>query len=60
MMLVSQQAQWRNVANQQNGVVLLVLDPKLDGYKVAELYQWEMCVQLTVCGASEKTPVTNI
>ena len=48
------------MTNRQNGVALPVLNPKLDSYKVAELYQWEMCVQLTVCGASEKTPVTNI
>eukprot|EP00957_Ditylum_brightwellii_P138519 10558451-Ditylum_brightwellii.AAC.1 len=60
MMAASQQAQWHNAANQQNGVALPVLDPKLDGYKVAEWYQWEMCLQLTLHGAPEKTLVTDI
>eukprot|EP00957_Ditylum_brightwellii_P052300 3966663-Ditylum_brightwellii.AAC.1 len=58
MMVASQQAQWCNVTNQQNGVALLVLDPKLEGYEVAELYQWEMCLQLTTHGALEETLVS--
>eukprot|EP00957_Ditylum_brightwellii_P035345 2680923-Ditylum_brightwellii.AAC.1 len=60
MMVASQQVQWRNVTNWKNGVALSMLDPKLDGYKVAELYQWELCLQLTVRGALEKTLVTDI
>eukprot|EP00957_Ditylum_brightwellii_P116139 8859723-Ditylum_brightwellii.AAC.1 len=60
MMVVSKQAQWRTRTNQQNGVALTLLDPKLDSYEVAKLYQWEMCLQLTVRGAQGKTLVTNI
>eukprot|EP00957_Ditylum_brightwellii_P169473 12899056-Ditylum_brightwellii.AAC.1 len=60
MTVASQQAQWHNATNRQNGVVLPVLDPELDGYKVADLYQWKMCLQLTVHGAPGKTLVTDI
>eukprot|EP00957_Ditylum_brightwellii_P060753 4612858-Ditylum_brightwellii.AAC.1 len=59
MMVASQQAQWYSVTNLQNGVALPVLDPKLKGYKVVELNQWGMCLQLTVHGALEKTLVTD-
>eukprot|EP00957_Ditylum_brightwellii_P072105 5481150-Ditylum_brightwellii.AAC.1 len=60
MMTSSQQAQWHNAANQQNGVTLPVLHPKLEGYEVAELHQWEMCVQMLVHGVSENPPVAEI
>eukprot|EP00957_Ditylum_brightwellii_P086559 6585570-Ditylum_brightwellii.AAC.1 len=52
MTKTSTDAQWWNVGNCQNGVALLVLDPKLEGYKVSELYQWKMCLQLSARRAS--------
>eukprot|EP00957_Ditylum_brightwellii_P079718 6061071-Ditylum_brightwellii.AAC.1 len=53
--------QWHSSAvNHQNGVVLLVLDPKLEGYETSELYQWEMCVQLSAQGATKETPTNKI
>eukprot|EP00957_Ditylum_brightwellii_P179437 13669331-Ditylum_brightwellii.AAC.1 len=54
------EVQWQNMANFQNGVALLVLKPKLEGFEVSELYQWEMCVQLSAQGASSIMPVTKI
>eukprot|EP00957_Ditylum_brightwellii_P165697 12614102-Ditylum_brightwellii.AAC.1 len=50
---------WCNVANCQNGIALLVLDPKLEGYEISKLYQWEMYMQLSGRGASSNTPVTE-
>eukprot|EP00957_Ditylum_brightwellii_P080637 6133179-Ditylum_brightwellii.AAC.1 len=53
--------QWRsNLVNHQNGVALLVLDRKLNGYKVIELYQWEMCVQVSARGATSNCPMNKI
>eukprot|EP00957_Ditylum_brightwellii_P155621 11846039-Ditylum_brightwellii.AAC.1 len=53
--------QWRsNPVNHQNGVALLVLDSKLNRYKVTELYQWEMCVQLSAQGTTSNCPVNKI
>ena len=53
--------QWRsNPVNHQNGVALLVLDLKLNGYKVTELYQWAMCIQLSVQGATSNCPMNEI
>eukprot|EP00957_Ditylum_brightwellii_P035531 2693842-Ditylum_brightwellii.AAC.1 len=53
--------QWcSNPVNHQNGVALPVLGPKLNGYKVTELYQWEMCNQLSACGATSNCPVNKI
>eukprot|EP00957_Ditylum_brightwellii_P000522 40378-Ditylum_brightwellii.AAC.1 len=35
--------QWRsNLVNCQNGIALPVLDPKLKGYEITELYQQEI------------------
>eukprot|EP00957_Ditylum_brightwellii_P161039 12260365-Ditylum_brightwellii.AAC.1 len=52
--------QWRlNPVNHQNGVALPVLDPKLNGYEVTELYQWKMCVQLSAQGATSNCPVNK-
>eukprot|EP00957_Ditylum_brightwellii_P101650 7746660-Ditylum_brightwellii.AAC.1 len=48
------------MANHQNGVAFPVLDPKLEGYKISKLYQWEMCMQLSAQGASSGIPVTEI
>eukprot|EP00957_Ditylum_brightwellii_P058836 4460829-Ditylum_brightwellii.AAC.2 len=53
--------QWRsNPVNRQNGIALPVLDPKLKGYEITELYQWEMCVQLTARGTTNNTAVNEI
>eukprot|EP00957_Ditylum_brightwellii_P004888 372477-Ditylum_brightwellii.AAC.1 len=53
--------QWRsNPVNHQIGIALPVLDPKLNGYEISELYQWEVCVQLTACDAMNNTPVNEI
>eukprot|EP00957_Ditylum_brightwellii_P194224 14792433-Ditylum_brightwellii.AAC.1 len=53
--------QWRsNLVNYQNGVALLVLDPKLNEYEITELYQWEMCIQLSAQGATSNYPVNEI
>eukprot|EP00957_Ditylum_brightwellii_P208518 15357846-Ditylum_brightwellii.AAC.1 len=60
MTKTSTEAQWQNVANCQNGVALPMLDPKLEGFKVSELYQLEMCMQLSVQGMSSNMPVANI
>ena len=55
------QQQWRsNPVNHQNGVALPVLDTKLNRYEVTELYQWEMCVQLSARGATSNCPVNKI
>eukprot|EP00957_Ditylum_brightwellii_P136674 10422536-Ditylum_brightwellii.AAC.1 len=52
---------WRsNPVNHQNCVALLVLDPKLNGYEITELYQWEMCIQLSAQGATSNYPVNEI
>eukprot|EP00957_Ditylum_brightwellii_P207373 15352685-Ditylum_brightwellii.AAC.1 len=56
----STEVQWRNAANCQNGIALLVLDPKLEGYEISKLYQWKMCVQLSARGASSNMPVAEI
>eukprot|EP00957_Ditylum_brightwellii_P137430 10477995-Ditylum_brightwellii.AAC.1 len=60
MTKTSTNMQWQNMANHQNGLVLSVLDPKLEGYKVSELYQWGMCMQLSAQGASSNTPVSKL
>eukprot|EP00957_Ditylum_brightwellii_P054527 4130872-Ditylum_brightwellii.AAC.1 len=60
MTKTSTNAQWWNMANYQNGVVLLELDPKLKGHKVSELYQWEMCMYFSAQGASINTQVAKI
>eukprot|EP00957_Ditylum_brightwellii_P001750 134496-Ditylum_brightwellii.AAC.1 len=53
--------QWRsNPVNHQNGFALLVLDPKLNGYEITELYQWEMHIQLSAQGATSNYPVNEI
>eukprot|EP00957_Ditylum_brightwellii_P080826 6148352-Ditylum_brightwellii.AAC.1 len=53
--------QWHsNPVNHQNGVALLVLDLKLNGYEITELYQREMCVQLSAQGATSNYPVNKI
>eukprot|EP00957_Ditylum_brightwellii_P112320 8563876-Ditylum_brightwellii.AAC.1 len=53
--------QWRsNLVNHQNGVALLLLDPKLNRYDITELCQREMCVQLSARGATSNCPVNKI
>eukprot|EP00957_Ditylum_brightwellii_P041583 3149852-Ditylum_brightwellii.AAC.1 len=53
--------QWRlNLVNCQNNIALPLIHPKLKGYEIIELYQWEICVQLTVQGAMNNTPVNEI
>eukprot|EP00957_Ditylum_brightwellii_P023696 1788633-Ditylum_brightwellii.AAC.1 len=53
--------QWSlNLVNHQNGVALPVLYPKLNRYEVTELYQREMCVQLSARGATRNCPVNKI
>eukprot|EP00957_Ditylum_brightwellii_P126424 9637096-Ditylum_brightwellii.AAC.1 len=47
------------MANYQNDIALLVLDPKLEGYEISNLYQWEICVQLSTRGASINMPVSK-
>eukprot|EP00957_Ditylum_brightwellii_P057677 4373395-Ditylum_brightwellii.AAC.1 len=48
------------MANHQNGIALLVIDPKLEGYEVSKLYQWEMCVQFSAQGVSSDTSVAKV
>eukprot|EP00957_Ditylum_brightwellii_P083255 6330127-Ditylum_brightwellii.AAC.1 len=53
--------QWcSNPVNHQNGVALLVLDLKLNGYEITELSQWEMYVQLSTQGETNNYPVNKI
>eukprot|EP00957_Ditylum_brightwellii_P001061 83974-Ditylum_brightwellii.AAC.1 len=53
--------QWHNaIQNHQNGQSLTVLDLKVAGYKAAELYQWEMCIQFHSHGASTKIPTVDM
>eukprot|EP00957_Ditylum_brightwellii_P100000 7620801-Ditylum_brightwellii.AAC.1 len=57
----AKKVQWCNgVQNHQNGQPLPVLDPKIEGYEFIELYQWEMCVQFCLHGASEKVPTIDV
>ena len=52
---------WQNgVQNHQNGKPLPVLDPQIEGYDPAKLYQWEMCVQFLSRGASTKHPTSDV
>ena len=52
---------WHNgVQNHQNGKPLPVLDPQINEYDPAELYQWEMCVQFSSCRASMKHPTSDV
>eukprot|EP00957_Ditylum_brightwellii_P195900 14925759-Ditylum_brightwellii.AAC.1 len=51
----SKHVKWQNgVQNIQNGKPPPVLDPQIEGYKPVELFQWEMCVQFLLSGASTK------
>eukprot|EP00957_Ditylum_brightwellii_P136241 10390400-Ditylum_brightwellii.AAC.1 len=53
--------QWRNsIQNNQNGQPLPALDPKVAGYEALELYQWEMCIQFHLRGASKKIPTVEV
>eukprot|EP00957_Ditylum_brightwellii_P161659 12307876-Ditylum_brightwellii.AAC.1 len=57
----SKHIKWQNgVQNHQNGKPLPVLDPQIEGYNSAELYQWEMCVQVSSCGASTKHSTSDV
>eukprot|EP00957_Ditylum_brightwellii_P200173 15259852-Ditylum_brightwellii.AAC.1 len=60
MTRTSTDAKWQDMANCQNGVALPMIDPKLEGYKVSKLYQWEIYVQLSAQRASINTPVAEI
>eukprot|EP00957_Ditylum_brightwellii_P167175 12726088-Ditylum_brightwellii.AAC.1 len=52
---------WHNgVQNHQNVKPLPVLDPQIEGYDLAKLYQWEMCVQFLLRGASTKHPTSDV
>eukprot|EP00957_Ditylum_brightwellii_P025832 1954369-Ditylum_brightwellii.AAC.1 len=48
------------VQNHQNDEPLPFLDLKVEGYKPVEIYQWEMCVQYHLQGASEILPTPDI
>eukprot|EP00957_Ditylum_brightwellii_P125928 9599646-Ditylum_brightwellii.AAC.1 len=57
----SKHLKWQNgVQNHQNGEPLPVLDPQIKGYNTVELYQWEMCVQFSLRGASTKHPTSDV
>eukprot|EP00957_Ditylum_brightwellii_P018739 1408126-Ditylum_brightwellii.AAC.1 len=52
---------WQNgVQNHQNGEPLPVLDTQIEGYKPVELFQWKMCVQFYLQGASTQSPTADI
>eukprot|EP00957_Ditylum_brightwellii_P057043 4323611-Ditylum_brightwellii.AAC.2 len=52
--------QWHNgVQNHQNGHPLLILEPKMAGYKAVELFQWKMCLQFHSQGALTKIPTID-
>eukprot|EP00957_Ditylum_brightwellii_P092414 7036942-Ditylum_brightwellii.AAC.1 len=52
---------WQNgVQNHQNDKPLPVLDPQIKGYKPVELFQREMCIQLSLCRASTKNPTSDV
>eukprot|EP00957_Ditylum_brightwellii_P144129 10981444-Ditylum_brightwellii.AAC.1 len=48
------------VQNHQNGEPLPVLDPTINGYEPCELYQWEMCVQFHLRGASTLNHTSDV
>eukprot|EP00957_Ditylum_brightwellii_P038273 2893921-Ditylum_brightwellii.AAC.1 len=53
--------QWYNcLQNHQNGHLLPVLDPKVTGYGVVELFQWEMCLQFHSQGVSTKVSTIDV
>eukprot|EP00957_Ditylum_brightwellii_P037117 2809454-Ditylum_brightwellii.AAC.1 len=57
----SKHVKWQNsVQNHQNGKLLPVLDPHIEGYDPVELYQLEMCVQCLSHGASTKHPTSDV
>eukprot|EP00957_Ditylum_brightwellii_P175218 13339743-Ditylum_brightwellii.AAC.1 len=57
----AKKVQWCNaLQNHQNGKPLPALDPKVKGYEPMKLYQWEMCVQFHLQGASEIVPTTDV
>eukprot|EP00957_Ditylum_brightwellii_P116879 8915556-Ditylum_brightwellii.AAC.1 len=57
----SKHVKWQNsVQNYQNGKPLPVLDLQIEGYDPVELYQWEMCVQFLLRGASTKHPTSDV
>eukprot|EP00957_Ditylum_brightwellii_P042137 3191591-Ditylum_brightwellii.AAC.1 len=52
---------WHNgVQNHQNGELLPVSDPQIKGYKPVKLFQWEMCKQFLLHGASTKHPTSDV
>eukprot|EP00957_Ditylum_brightwellii_P073967 5620501-Ditylum_brightwellii.AAC.1 len=52
---------WHNgVQNHQNGKPLPLLDPQIEGHEPVELFQWEMCVQFSWCGALTKHPTSDV
>eukprot|EP00957_Ditylum_brightwellii_P078141 5940905-Ditylum_brightwellii.AAC.1 len=52
---------WHNgVQNHQNDAPLPVLDPQIEGYEPVELFQWELCIQFSLCGASMKNPMSDV
>eukprot|EP00957_Ditylum_brightwellii_P087722 6680066-Ditylum_brightwellii.AAC.1 len=36
------------------------MDPQIKGYELVELFQLEMCVQYSSCGASTKHPMSDV
>eukprot|EP00957_Ditylum_brightwellii_P200775 15305060-Ditylum_brightwellii.AAC.1 len=51
---------WHNgFQNHQNGALLPMLDPQIEGYKPVELFQWEMCVQFSLRETSMKNPTSD-
>eukprot|EP00957_Ditylum_brightwellii_P152732 11626121-Ditylum_brightwellii.AAC.1 len=61
MTVSAKKVQWCNgIQNHQNSQLLLVIDPKIEGYETIELYQWEMCVQFHYQGASVKVVMMDV
>eukprot|EP00957_Ditylum_brightwellii_P170928 13009722-Ditylum_brightwellii.AAC.1 len=50
----------RHCSESQELSAIEVLDPKVASYEAIELYQWEMCIQFRLRGASMKLPMVDI
>eukprot|EP00957_Ditylum_brightwellii_P125508 9566839-Ditylum_brightwellii.AAC.1 len=51
---------WQNgVQSHKHGKLLPVLDPQIEGYEPVELFQWEICIQFLLRGASTKHPMSD-
>eukprot|EP00957_Ditylum_brightwellii_P056560 4288055-Ditylum_brightwellii.AAC.1 len=57
----AKKVQWQNaIQNHQHGEPLPIFDPNIKGYELVELYQWEICIQFHLQGASEKVTTMDI